>query len=71
MDQVSESIPKRACDEQSGQRLVRRVAAHLPTRAAALLTKCRRGLTGPVSRFASRTLDSLVDPEAWTETGQT
>ena len=60
MDQVSESITKRACDEQSGQRLVRRVAAHIPTRAAPLLTKCRRGLNGPDSRFVSRTLDSIA-----------
>jgi len=59
MYQVGEPISENAGDEQSSQRLFRRIPAQIPSGPSALpIDHCRR-LTGLASHFASDTLNSI------------
>jgi hypothetical protein len=59
MYQVGEPISENAGDEQSSQRLFRRIPAQIPSGPSALLIDRSRRLTGLASHLASDTLNSI------------
>ena len=58
--QVGEPIPNSTRDEQGGKRLFRRISAHIPSRAGALLIRSGRGLVHLAADLASGPLDRIA-----------
>ena len=58
--QIGDPVPDSTSDEQSGQRLFRRISAHIPSRAGALLIRSGGGLIHLVSDLASDPLDRIA-----------